>query len=82
MLSCILDDAPFDEPSERVVEGRELLDRETILPVIGVQEVEGVLEIDVVGVAAVGWIGQVNVHRNNHSIPIDRLRARGYSSNR
>ena len=45
-----VDDAPVDEPGERIVEGRELVHRETILAVVGVQEVEGVLEIDVMGV--------------------------------
>ena len=49
-----VDDASVDEPGERGVERRELFDRETILGVVGVQEVEGVLEIDVVGVAAIG----------------------------
>ena len=52
-----VDDAAFDEPGERIVEGRELLDGETILGVIGVQEVEGVLEIDVVSVTSVTGIG-------------------------
>ena len=42
-----VDHAAVDEPGQRVVEGRELLDRETIVGVVGVQEVEGVLEIDV-----------------------------------
>ena len=73
-----VDDAAVDEPGEGVVEGRELVHRETILGVIGVQEVEGVLEIDVMGVASVDWIGSVRVHLDNHTIPIDRLRARGY----
>ena len=73
-----VDDAPIDEPRERVVEGRELLDRETILGVVGVQEVEGVLEIDVVSVASVGRIEGLDVHLDNHSTPVDRLRARGY----
>ncbi|HEY8819509.1 MAG TPA: hypothetical protein VIM25_11920 [Candidatus Limnocylindrales bacterium] len=77
-----VDDASVDEPGERGVERRELFDRETILGVIGVQEVEGVLEIDVVGVAAIGRIRCVDVHGNNHLKLIDRLRARGYSDNR
>ena len=46
-----VDDAALDEPVEGRVEGREPLDRETILGVVGVQEVEGVLEADVVGVS-------------------------------
>ena len=45
-----MDDAAVDEPGQRVVERREVIERETILGVVGVQEVEGVLEIDVVGV--------------------------------
>ena len=49
-----VDDAAIDEPVERRVERRELLERETILGVVGVQEVEGVVEVDVVGVAPVG----------------------------
>ena len=73
-----VDDAAVDEPGQGVVEGREVIDRETILGVIGVQEVEGVLEIDVVRVTR--WTGResCDVHLDNHNIPIDRLRARGY----
>ena len=48
-----MDDAATDEPGERVVQGRELLERETILGVVGVQEVEGGLEIDAVSVARI-----------------------------
>ena len=47
----LVDDAAIDEPGQRRVERREAIDRETILGVVGVQEVEGVLEVDVVGVA-------------------------------
>ena len=58
-----VDDAPIDEPRERIVEGRELVDGETIFGVVGVQEVEGVLQIDVMGVTPVNGIGRrVNVH--------------------
>ncbi len=53
----MVDDAALDEPVERVVERRELLDRETILGVVGVQEVEGVVEVDVVGVTPMADIG-------------------------
>jgi hypothetical protein len=70
-----VDDPAIDEPRESVVEGRELVDGETILPVIGVQEVEGVLEIDVVCVTSLARIGGVDIHDNNHLIPLDRLRA-------
>ena len=50
-----VDHAAIDEPGQGVVEGRQVLDRETILEVVGVQEVEGVVEADVVGVAR--WPG-------------------------
>ena len=52
-----VDDAPIDEPGERVVERRQLVDGETIFGVIGVQEVEGVLQVDVMGVTPVNGIG-------------------------
>ena len=79
-----VDDPTVDEPFEGRIERRELVHRETILGVVGVQEVEGVLEIDVVSVASVDLIGGFCFHLDNHSIPIDRLRARGvhYVSNR
>ena len=51
-----VDDAPVDEPGERVVERRQLVDGETIFGVVGVQEVEGVLQIDVMGVTPVNGI--------------------------
>ena len=54
-----------------------MVEGETILEVIGVQEVEGVVEIDVMRVAGDRLYGGVRVHCNNHSTPIDRLRARG-----
>ena len=73
-----VDDPAVDEPFEGRIERRELVHRETILGVVGVQEVEGVLEIDVVSVASVDLIGGFCFHLDNHSIPIDRLRARGY----
>ena len=73
-----VDDAAFDEPRERVIEGRELVVRETILGVIGVQEVEGVLEIHVVGVTSSGRNRCECFHDANHFIAVDRLRARGY----
>ena len=73
-----VDDAAIDEPGECVVEGRELVHRETIFGVIGVQEVEGVLQVDVMGVTAVDRVGNACAcSLDNHSIPIDRLRARG-----
>ena len=65
-----MDHAAIDEPRERVVEAGELLDRETILPVIGVQEVEGVLEIDAVGVALIGARNVVCKHLDNHCISL------------
>jgi hypothetical protein len=60
------------------IERRELLERETTFGVVGVQEVEGVVEVDVVSVASMTGQMVVCVHDNNHTIPIDRLRARGY----
>ena len=58
-----VDDAAIDEPGEGVVEGRELVHRETIFGVIGVQEVEGVLQVDVMSVTAVDGVGNgVRVH--------------------
>ena len=57
-----VDHAPIDEPRERIVKGRELVDRETIFGVVGVQEVEGVLQIDVMGVTAVDVWSCVGVH--------------------
>ena len=43
--------------SSAIVERRQLLDRETTFGVIGVQEVEGVLEVDVVSVAPMTVVG-------------------------
>ena len=73
-----VDHAAIDEPGQRVVEGRELLGGETIVGVIGVQEVEGVLEIDVMRMTSLDRVVELDVHRANHNIPIDRLRASGY----
>ena len=75
-----MDHAAIDEPGQGRVEGREPFDRETIVGVVGVQEVEGVLEVDVVRVTPVTRVGLVlvRVHDNNHNTPIDRLRASLY----
>src|SRR5436190_11018764 len=73
-----VDDAPIDEPAERAVEGRKLLDPETVIGVVSVQEVEGVLEVDVVGVSPTRLVEHLDIHLDNHSTPLDRLRARGY----
>src|SRR4051794_32967677 len=74
----LVDHAAIDEPSEGVVEGRKPLRGETVIGVVGVQEVEGVVEVDVVGMThADGLEGGVE-HLDNHNTPIDRLRARGY----
>ena len=77
-----VDDLAVDEPVEGRVEGRQLLDRETVVGVVGVQEVEGVVERHVVGVTRgrPGWWRCRIV--DNHSKTLDRLRARGYSSER
>ncbi len=50
-----VDQAAIGEPREGVIERRELLDRETILGVEGVQEVEGGVDADVVRVALAGY---------------------------
>jgi hypothetical protein len=47
-----VDDAAVDEPGQRVTQGRQALEWETIFEVIGVHEIEGVLEVDVVRVMA------------------------------
>ena len=73
-----VDDAALDEPVEGGVERREAVDRETILGVVGVQEVEGVVEVDVVGVTRDRRERGCVFHLDNHFTPIDRLRARGY----
>ena len=73
-----VDHPPIDEPRKRVVEGRELLERETIVGVIGVQEVEGVFEVDVVSVTPIGRVEGLDVHLDNHSTTVDRLRASRY----
>ena len=79
--SLAVDDATFDEPRQRVAEGLQALARETVLEVIGVQEVERVLEVDIVRVVAPRE-RSVNggFHAANHYIRVDRLRARGYST--
>jgi hypothetical protein len=56
----VVDHPPVDEPGEGVIERRELLEGETVLGVVGVQEVEGVVQVDVVGSARDGpdrWRG-------------------------
>ena len=46
-----MDDAAAHEPGEGIVEAGNAVDRETILQVVRVQEVEGVVQSDVVSVA-------------------------------
>ena len=79
-----MDQAVVCEPGEDAFEGRQTLAWETIVVVEGVQEVEGGLHVDVVGVARIeGVEGGLRLHRCNHFRPLDRLRARGYcTSNR
>lgn len=77
--ALVMDDAPIHEPRERVIEGREPLARETILAIIGVQEVEGPVERDLVSVAQIGRAGLVGQHRDNHFTTVDRLRASAYA---
>ena len=76
--ALLVDDAALHEPAEGCVERRDVVHRETILGVVGVQEVEGVLEIDVVRVASADRSQCTCVHVANHNRPVDRLRARGY----
>ena len=76
--ALLVDDAAIDEPGQRRVERREVIQRETILGVVGVQEVEGVFEVDVMGVPHADRSKGVCIHLANHNRPIDRLRARGY----
>ena len=74
-----VDDAAIHEPAEGRIERRELLERETILGVVGVQEVEGVVEMDLVSMAPLGdGRNVICQHVDNHSSPVDRLRASGY----
>ena len=54
-----VDQAAIGEPGEGVIERRQLLERETILGVEGVQEVEGGVDADVVRVARSGVVGGV-----------------------
>ena len=75
-----VDHAAVDEPGERDVERRELLDGETILGVVGVQEVEGGRRRRRRGRDPDGRsVGAGSMSSRNHITPIDRLRARGYS---
>lgn len=52
--SFAMDDPAIDEPHQRVIEAGEVLAGETTFPVKGVQEVEGVVQIDAMGVASIG----------------------------
>ena len=61
-----MDHAAIDEPVEGVVERGKPLSRETVVGVVGVQEVEGVVEVDVVGMThGDGLEGRVE-HLDNH----------------
>jgi hypothetical protein len=76
-----VDHAAVDEPGQGIAQGRQTLERETIFEVVGVQESEGVLEPNLVGMMPAD-VQPVNggLHVDNHFRPVDRLRARGYSS--
>ena len=54
----MVDDAALDEPVQGVIEGRQVLDPETIVEVVGVQEVEGAVKADLVGVMPRGSGGE------------------------
>ena len=70
-----MDDAPTDEPVEGVIQVREVLSNETIVVVEGVQGVKGGVEIDPMGMARIRATCRECQHLDNHSIPVDRLRA-------
>ena len=57
-----VDQAAIGEPRERGIERGQVLDRETILGLEGVQEVEGGVDADVVRVALAGFCSE----RGNH----------------
>ena len=73
-----VDHATIDEPAEGVPEGRQALDLGTIFEVVGVQEIEGVFEPNLMGVMPTD-VRPANggLHFDNHYIALDRLRARG-----
>ena len=73
-----VDDAAIDEPVEGVVERRAASRAGSHRRFVGVQEVEGVVEFDVVGVASDRWSGRVNIMSITTLCLVDRLRARGY----
>jgi hypothetical protein len=70
-----VDDPAIDEPGEGIIEAGEMLAWETTLPVKGVQEVEGGVQIDAMGVASIGVGSRGCQHRDNHLTTFDRLRA-------
>ena len=76
-----VDHATVDEPAERVPERGQALDLGTIFEVVGVQEIEGVFESNLMGVMPT-HVRPANggLHFDNHYIALDRLRARGYCS--
>lgn len=74
----VVDDAAIHEPGQRVIEGGELLDRETIVGIEGVQKVEGPAEVDTVGVAGNAGSERVCKHLDNHFTTLDRLPASRY----
>jgi hypothetical protein len=76
--ALLVDHASVDEPCQGRVERREVIEGETILRVVCVQEVEGVVEIDVVRVTEAERHKGAGIHVANHNRPVDRLRASGY----
>ena len=58
-----VDQPAIGEPAQREIEARELLDEETIVAIQGVQEVEGGLDVDVVGVTPIGGGRTRRCHR-------------------
>src|SRR3954453_9447464 len=76
--ALLVDDAAIDEPCQGGVERRQVIERETIVRVVCVQEVEGVIEVDVVRGTEAGRHKGVGIHVANHNRPVDRLRASRY----
>ncbi len=73
-----VNDLAFDEPGQRVLEVREPLNREAVIDVGGVEEVEGRPEVDAVGMTSTDPGMRFWQHGDNQNITVDRLHARGY----
>ena len=69
----VVKQAAFVQPTDHVGGLCEVIEWLAMLELERVDEVECVIDLDDVGVGNRSWI-----HRDNHIIAIDRLRARGY----